>query len=62
MTIETYDEAARQYVKLRNIGKPVSDADILIAAFCIVNDLIFVTHNTKHFVNIDELRIEDWMA
>jgi len=60
MTIEAYDEAARQYARLRSIGRPAGDADILIAAFCIVNGLTLVTNNIKHFENIDGLQFENW--
>ena len=51
------DEAARIYANLR--GK-VHDMDILIAAFCIVNDYILVTHNVKHFMDMSGLTVEDW--
>ena len=61
MTIEVYDEAAQQYARLRSIGRPIGDADILIAAFCIVNNCILVTNNTKHFENIDGLQIVNWV-
>jgi len=60
MTIESYDEAARQYARLRSIGRPIGDADILIAAFCIVNGYVLVTNNTKHFEHIDGLVLVDW--
>ena len=38
----------------------VGDADILIAAFCLENDYTLVTNNTKDFVNIKGLLINDW--
>ena len=60
MNLEAYDEAARQYAKLRSIGRPIGDADILIAAFCIVNNCTLVTNNTKHFGLVDGLQIVDW--
>lgn len=40
---------------------PRSDhSDYLIAAICIVNDFILVTHNIKDFKGIKSLVIEDW--
>jgi predicted nucleic acid-binding protein len=60
MTLAAYDEAARQYARLRRIGTPVEDADLLIAACCIENGYTLVTHNTKHFERVDGLTIADW--
>jgi predicted nucleic acid-binding protein len=62
MSIEAYDEAARLYANLRRAGRPVGDADLLIAAFCIASNYTLVTNNTKHFLTIDGLRIVDWSA
>jgi len=39
----------------------VSDADILIAAFCIENNCTLVTNNTKDFENIERLNLVDWV-
>jgi predicted nucleic acid-binding protein len=36
--------------------------DMLIAAVALANDAILVTHNTKHFENIDGLVLEDWLT
>ena len=44
----------------QKIGKSVDDMDLLIAATAISNDMILVTHNTKHFENIPKLQIVDW--
>jgi predicted nucleic acid-binding protein len=60
MTLEAYDEASRQYASLRQIGRPTGDADILIAAFCLVNGYTLVTNNTKHFEHIKGLQLVDW--
>jgi predicted nucleic acid-binding protein len=40
----------------------MEDADILMAAYCLQNNYIFVTNNTKHFCNIKNLPITDWSA
>ena len=60
MDQDVWEHAARLYADLRRTGRIVGDADILIAAFCIVNNYTLVTHNTRHFEGIDGLRIEDW--
>ena len=45
---------------LRHAGRPISVMDTMIAAHALASGLILVTHNTKHFENIDGLVIEDW--
>ena len=60
MTFSAWDRAASIYTNARKSGNTIGDADILIAAFCIVNSYTLVTNNTKHFEFISELVIEDW--
>jgi tRNA(fMet)-specific endonuclease VapC len=62
MQRETWTRAANLYVDLRRSGFTVGDADILIAAFCLENDYILVTNNTKDFMNVDGLRLVDWLS
>ena len=47
-------------VKLEKSGTPLGDMDMLIAASALAAGAILVTHNTKHFSKIKELKIEDW--
>ena len=60
MPIAVWDEAARLYAIHTKQGTPIGDADILIAAFCIVSGYTLVTHNTKDFENIEGLQLVDW--
>ena len=60
MNLVAWEEAANIYAYTRIIGNPIEDTDILIAAFCVVNNYTLVTHNTKHFQGIKELYVEDW--
>ena len=46
---------------LRRQGRPIGELDTQIAAHALAENLILVTHNTKHFERIEGLRIEDWM-
>ena len=62
MTADVWRCAAQIYADLYKKRFTVSDADILIAAFCIVNGYILVTDNVKDFENIDGLRIINWIA
>ena len=52
-------EAARLYAE--NPGRPMSESDLLQAAFCIRNGYTLVTHNIKHFEHIKTLSLEDWI-
>jgi predicted nucleic acid-binding protein len=60
MNLESWEHAAALYAELRRAGRTVEDADLLIAAFCIVGDYTLITNNTKHFEVIDGLQITDW--
>lgn len=39
----------------------IEDADLFIAAVCIVNDLQLITNNKKHFSRIHGLKTENWL-
>lgn len=54
-------KAAEIYVDLRNEGNIIEDADILIGAICLENDLTLVTNNEKHFKRIEDLKYENWV-
>jgi len=56
----TWEKGAQISASLFQQGKPIEDADILIAAYCIVNDFTLVTNNTRHFERVDGLKIVNW--
>jgi tRNA(fMet)-specific endonuclease VapC len=56
------DEAAKIYADLRKVGQLIEDADILIAAIALANDMTLVTNNTSHFSRIAGLQLEDWLT
>lgn len=43
-------------------GTPIGELDTQIAAHALAEDLILVTHNTRHFEKVPKLKLEDWMA
>ncbi|NBD32494.1 MAG: PIN domain-containing protein [Cyanobacteria bacterium] len=45
---------------LANLGTPIGSYDLLIAAIAIVHNLTLVTHNTREFERVSELKLEDW--
>ena len=54
--------AASIWASLRKTGRTVGDADILIAAYCLVNGYKLVTHNTKDFAHIKGLELVNWIV
>ena len=56
------DAYSQLQVALRRRGCPTGGIDALIAATALANDAILVTHNTRHYENIDGLTLDDWMA
>jgi len=60
MAIAEWDEAAKIYAGLRQQGKPIDDADIFIAAFCLVGGYTLVTRNANHFTRIEGLKVTVW--
>ena len=53
--------SAQVYAELRKQGTPIDDIDLLIAGIAIANNLVLVTHNSRHFSRINALEIEDWV-
>ena len=62
MTVGTWKRAAEIFADLYAKRLTVRDSDILIAAFCIMNDCTLITNNTKDYVNINGLNIVDWVT
>lgn len=48
----------RAYLQQR--GTPIGPYDLQIAAIALVNDFTLVTHNTREFLRVDNLKLEDW--
>jgi tRNA(fMet)-specific endonuclease VapC len=51
--------AELKFVKIK-LGQIITDFDLMIASIAIAHDLILVTNNTKHFQNIENLKLENW--
>ncbi|HMR99548.1 MAG TPA: type II toxin-antitoxin system VapC family toxin [Anaerolineales bacterium] len=56
------DAYSRIRLSLRRMGRPTGEMDLLIASVALAHNAILITHNTKHFENIERLNIEDWLA
>jgi len=55
-----WDKATYLYIDLKSKGALISNSDIIIAAYCIVNDYTLATRNTKDFNRIDDLNLVNW--
>ncbi len=53
-------EYARLRLELEGSGRPIGPNDLLIASTARAHGLVLVTHNTREFSRVPELRIEDW--
>lgn len=64
--IEFDREDARQAGAVRALlaskGTPIGPFDALIAGQAIARNLVLVTHNTREFRRVPDLRMEDWQA
>jgi tRNA(fMet)-specific endonuclease VapC len=58
------DQSAMTYGEVRASlargGKPIGPLDTLISSHARSLDVILVTHNTREFARIEDLRLEDW--
>ena len=61
-TADAADRYGEIRAQLRQQGAPCGEMDTMIAAHALVNKLTLVTHNTRHFEQIEGLVLEDWTA
>lgn len=58
---EIIKKASEIYVGLKEKGELIGDADILIAASCLLKNMVLVTDDEEHFRRIKELEVENWL-
>ena len=58
---ECIEEYAKQKAQLRRIGRRVEDLDIFIGSTSIVKYLVLVTRNINDFINMQSIRLENWI-
>jgi predicted nucleic acid-binding protein len=51
----------RLKAQLEKKGLPKSEPDLRIAAIAIQHNMVLVTSNKRHFIDIPRLNIEDWI-
>lgn len=52
---------AEEKAYLQRKGQIIADFDLLIGVTAIYYNLTLVTHNTKHFSRLRNIRLEDWV-
>ena len=61
-TTDAADRYGEIASNLQLTGKAIGVMDTQIAAHALAENLILVTHNTRHFERVEGLKIEDWMV
>ena len=57
--LETFAEVKTH---LRRLGRAVDSFDLLIGSTALVENLVLVTHNTRHFTDMPNIALQDWVA
>jgi len=47
--------------ELERQGRPLADADLMIASTAVHHDMTLITGNTRHFARVPGLRLENWL-
>ena len=55
-------EFSRQKARLRRLGTPLEDFDLLIGTTAVAMGYIMVTQNVKHLSRIENICIENWIG
>lgn len=53
---------AEQATRLKDRGTPIGANDLWIACHALADAATLVTHNTREFMRVSELRVEDWAS
>lgn len=51
---------ARIRADLERVGKPIGNADLMIAAHAVSEGATVVTHNVRHFADVPGLNVQEW--
>ena len=57
--LETFAEVKAH---LRRLGRVVDSFDLLIGSTALFHDLTVVTHNTRHFADMPNINLQNWVA
>ena len=59
--LPTLDFYANEKARLRRLGTPVADFDLLIGSCAVTNNLRLITNNERHFQRITGITLENWV-
>lgn len=59
--LPTLDFYANEKARLRRLGTPVADFDLLIGSCAVTNNLRLITNNERHFHRITGITLENWV-
>ena len=57
----SFEEFSTQKVRLRKLGTPISDFDLLIGCTALVNNFTLASRNVKEMNRIEGLKLENWV-
>ncbi len=57
---DSFELLARIRLELKNQGKLIDAYDMMIGATAVYHGFTLVTHNTKHYINVPDIQLEDW--
>jgi tRNA(fMet)-specific endonuclease VapC len=57
----SFKEFSSQKTRLRKLGTPIGDFDLLIGCTALVNDFTLASRNVKEMNRIEGLKLENWI-
>jgi len=61
LRLRDWEAAAGLWHRSMALGRPVGDADLLLAAFAVNREAVLVTNNSRHFAHLD-IPLVDWAS
>jgi len=52
---------ARIRAALERVGKPIGNADLMIAAHAVSEGATVITNNVRHFADVPGLKVQEWI-
>ncbi|MGI8746483.1 MAG: type II toxin-antitoxin system VapC family toxin [Bryobacteraceae bacterium] len=62
LTSAAAERSAAVRARLETSGQRIGPHDVLIAGIALASNRVLVTHNSKEFGRVLDLKIEDWLA
>jgi tRNA(fMet)-specific endonuclease VapC len=57
----SFEEFSSQKTRLRKLGTPIGDFDLLIGCTALANDFTLVSRNVKEMNRIEGIKLENWI-